>query len=71
MPIEVALSSISDVLVMVKDGQGNVYFPQFDGNGIDTLVPGRGYRLFVSDDATLSYPNPETRTLRSTRSDTD
>lgn len=71
VPIEVALSSISDVLVMVKDGQGNVYFPQFDGNGIDSLVPGRGYRLFVSDDATLSYPNPETRTLRSTRSSTD
>lgn len=71
MPIEEALSSISDVVVMVKDGQGTVYFPQFDGDGIDSLVPGRGYRLFVSDDATLVYPSPETRALRSTLSNTE
>jgi hypothetical protein len=71
LPITDALSSISDVLIMAKDARGNVYVPQFDVDEIEHLVPGRGYRLFVSDNAELFYPNSEAKALRSTPSTTE
>jgi len=71
LPISDALSPISDVLVMVKDGQGNVYIPQLDVNEIGPVVPGRGYRVFVSDDTELLFPGSGKTALRSTPSNTE
>ncbi len=56
LAVEEALTSIQDVLVMVKDETGRAYVP---GEGIEelsTLTPGEGYRVYVSSSTTLTYP---------------
>ncbi len=56
LAVEEALTSIQDVLVMVKDEAGRAYVP---GEGIEelsTLTPGEGYRVYVSSSTTLTYP---------------
>ncbi|GAB5464640.1 MAG: hypothetical protein Kapaf2KO_00760 [Candidatus Kapaibacteriales bacterium] len=47
MPIADALSSIAS-LIMVKDGDGNVYYPKEGINNIGNMIPGKGYQLISS-----------------------
>ena len=47
--------SISDDLVLVKDNNGNIYWPQFNFNGIGNLIPGHGYQLRMDNPATLIF----------------
>lgn len=56
MPVKYALASLSTGLVMVKNEYGRVYFPSFAINGIDTLRPGQGYKVYVTQPTTLTYP---------------
>jgi hypothetical protein len=56
MPVEDALASISSALVMVKDGTGRVYLPRLTIDSIDSLYPGQGYKMYVSDPTTFTYP---------------
>lgn len=51
-----ALAGIGDTLVIAKDGEGEVYWPAFDINTIDSMTPGQGYQLYVKDSCTLVYP---------------
>ena len=44
-----ALSTIADVVLILKDNNGSVYLPEFGFNGIGDLTPGYGYQLKVSD----------------------
>ena len=50
------MSSVSSTIIIMKNGAGNVYWPQFGVNTIVNLVPGMGYQLKQSSAATLYYP---------------
>ncbi|QXD16164.1 hypothetical protein GQ464_004215 [Rhodocaloribacter litoris] len=56
MPLETALASIADKLVVVIDNLGRIYYPEFGINDIGTMKPGQGYRMYVSGVAVLTYP---------------
>ena len=58
LPVAEALASIQDELVMVKDVKGNSYLPDYDIDDIGSLIPGQGYRVFVTSPTELVYPQP-------------
>ena len=58
MPVEEAFSPLTSKLVMVKDEVGRVYLPRRDIDGIHMLEPGQGYKVYVSEAATFTYPAP-------------
>ena len=41
--------SIIDILSIVKNNAGEVYWPEFGFNGIGDLIPGQGYQVLVDD----------------------
>ena len=54
-PIETQFSSILEELIVVKDDQGNIYWPLFSINSIDTLIPGKGYQIKINSNLTFNY----------------
>lgn len=56
MPIDQALESVSDQIVVVKDAFGRIYIPELDINQIGDMLPGQGYKIYASEDCTLLYP---------------
>ncbi len=54
--ITTALAGISNDLLLVKDGDGKVYFPNLTINTIGTMKPGKGYYIYMKNAATLDYP---------------
>jgi hypothetical protein len=56
MPVEDALSPLSSALVIAKDGKGRVYQPSRGINKIVNFQPGRGYKVYVSEQTTFNYP---------------
>ncbi len=57
MEITEALASVKSQLVLVKNEDGQVYWPELDINGFSTLHPGEGYQLLLNSPATLQYPD--------------
>lgn len=39
------LSQYADFIIVTKDNSGDVYFPEYDFNGIGDLKPGEGYQI--------------------------
>ncbi len=56
MPVAEALASLGSSLVLVKDLEGRLYFPDYEIYTLQTLEPGRGYKVYMSRAATLTYP---------------
>ena len=56
MPVEEALDSLGDKLVTAKQVSGPVYYPQDGVVSLDSLHPGYGYQVFLSDEGLLQYP---------------
>ena len=54
-PVEVALQSLGDRLVMVKDEDGRLYDRAKGVDQIGDMVPGDGYQVYVNGPATLRY----------------
>ncbi|MCT4663601.1 MAG: M12 family metallo-peptidase [Flavobacteriales bacterium] len=50
-----ALSSINNNIFIVKNSQGDVYWPQFSINNIGNMNPGEGYQINMSSIDTLIY----------------
>jgi len=69
LPVGEAMQSISELLVLVKDFEGNAYIPEFGVNEIGDLEPGQGYKVFVSGEATLTYPRAGKSTMSLKTSD--
>ena len=44
---------INDIILILKNNGGQVYYPEFDFNGVGDFLPGQGYLLKVTD----SYQN--------------
>lgn len=59
-PISQMMSSISSNIVIVKDGNGQVYWPSFSYNGIGNMNPGQGYQIKTSNIVSLVYPSNTT-----------
>ncbi len=49
------LGTISNALIIVKNGNGLVYWPPYV-NDIGNMIPGQGYQVKLSSPATLTYP---------------
>ncbi len=56
MSIDTALNGISTKIIIVKNGQGQVYWPAYGINSIGDMNPGEGYQIKLSDSATFVYP---------------
>ena len=52
---EDGFASVEDNLVLAKDTDGDVYYPDQGLNTIGDLEPGQGYKLYLSAPATLTY----------------
>ncbi len=55
LPIAAALSGIAAQIMMVKDNDGDIYWPSFGVEEMDSLVVGQGYFVYLTDSATLTY----------------
>jgi len=56
MPVDQALDSIKDEIVLVKNNDGLVYWPVYGINQIGDMLPGQGYKVYLSSPGTLTYP---------------
>ena len=57
--IDTALAELDNIII-VKNSAGEIYYPAYNINQIDTLRPGQGYKMTVSATATLQYPKAVT-----------
>ena len=48
--VEEAFAGLEDKIVVVKDGDGNPYLPQFGYNGLGNLEYARGYQLKLTEE---------------------
>mgnify|MGYP001180290680 CR=1 FL=1 len=55
-PIEDLLAPIVSEVLIVKNSLGNVYWPQFALNNIQTMNPGEGYQINLFNESNFSYP---------------
>lgn len=55
----VALESILNELLIAKDNDGGVYWPEYNTNTLGDMTPGKGYQLYLNNSSTLIYPDPE------------
>ena len=55
MSAPTAMATIADEVVLVKNGAGQVWMPEFNVNTIGLLQPGRGYQVHVASPSTLVY----------------
>ncbi len=53
--ISSALADITANIWLVKDGEGNVYWPQFNINNIGNMEAGQGYQINMNNADTLTY----------------
>ncbi len=53
---DVALAKIKSQLVLVKNNDGDIFWPQFNINTIGTMNPGEGYKVYITKNASLLYP---------------
>lgn len=56
MDVEVAISSIVADIKLIKDYNGNAFWPYFNLNMIGNFVPGQGYQIKMAQARTFSYP---------------
>lgn len=56
-PADCALvfEDIADLVTIVKDGQGNVYFPAWGFSNIGNMIAGQGYQVKMAGSANLEY----------------
>ncbi len=50
------LTSLGYLVVIVKDGDGLIYWPQYGLNQIGNMMPGKGYQIKLSGSGNLIYP---------------
>ena len=55
--IEDMMSSIVNDVVIVKDENGNVYWPEFGLNSIGNMCPGKGYQIKLNNAIFFNYPS--------------
>ncbi|MCX6256820.1 MAG: T9SS type A sorting domain-containing protein [Bacteroidia bacterium] len=67
-PVVNMMSPIVNNIMMVKDGNGQVYWPLYGVNGIGNMQPGQGYQIRMTATATFYYPANSNMSLKSSSS---
>lgn len=57
--IAIVMESIENDILLIKDGVGNVYWPEFGVNTIGDMEPGKGYQIRMTNPANFTYPSNE------------
>jgi len=52
----VMMEDIENDMLLIKDANGNLYFPSFNINTIGEMHPGLGYLTYITSATTLTYP---------------
>ncbi|MBM3326712.1 MAG: T9SS type A sorting domain-containing protein [Calditrichaeota bacterium] len=55
LPARTAVERILDQLIIVKDGRGRFYLPEYDFANLDFMREGEGYQFKVSEDVQFVY----------------
>lgn len=63
--IEIALASILEDIIVVKDYAGRLYYPEFGIDEIGVLNPGQAYKVNSSRPVSFTYPLEETPASKS------
>ena len=64
MPVETALESIAPDIELVTNNSGEIYWPEYNVNDIGEMQPGEGYKIFLINAATLTYPLPSSSAMK-------
>ncbi len=56
MSIALAFSSINNFILMIKDNEGNIYYPFYNLDGIGNLTIGSGYYIYNTSPVDFYYP---------------
>ncbi len=59
VPVQEAMSNISDQLVFVKDGKGHFHVPEYGFSNMEALHRGQGYQVNVSEAVELTWNVPD------------
>ena len=51
------IGSFDDKIYIIKDVDGEQYWPQFNYNGIGDFIPGQGYQLKATESFSISFEN--------------
>jgi len=57
MDVTTALAGITSQITIVKDNNGDVYWPEYSINNIGMMNPGQGYMSYMNQAAALTYPD--------------
>lgn len=60
MDVATAVESIEDQFLIIKDVNGNLYFPSLGVQTLNALTPGLGYMIYMTEQGTLTYPSNST-----------
>ena len=55
-PVSTIMSSVTDKIVVMKNGLGHVYWPLYQLDMIGNMVPGDGYQIKMLGDTVFTYP---------------
>ena len=55
--LEDMFQSINTNIMIIKDSQGNVYWPLFEINAIETMSPGQAFQINLYEEELFSYPS--------------
>jgi subtilase family serine protease len=56
MRADSALASVVNDVVIAKNNKGQVYWPEFGINTMGAMQPGQGYKIYLAQASTLTYP---------------
>jgi hypothetical protein len=56
LPVEEAVSAISEDVILIKDETGRVHSPEKGIEVLEKMEPGEGYKIYVNQSTTLNYP---------------
>ena len=50
-------SSITNSITLVKNNDGDIFYPEYGFNGIGNFVPGEGYQIKMLEEKTIVFPS--------------
>ena len=62
-PVDEMMELLAENLIIIKDEDGLIYWPEFGVNSMNNMFPGRGYQIKLNSNSLFSYPNLETSRL--------
>ena len=57
--ISIVMETIAEDIMLIKDGTGNVYWPEFNVNTIGNMEPGKGYQIRMVSTRIFNFPANE------------